>query len=210
MFTEEELKTQYEAYTDSELLDLYHNLEGYSAQAAAAVNMIIEKRGGLDALQARVQVHRTTETEKLRIEWEVKALSRKGVDIDFLKSTISSKILPAEEVCAIIDVAGRQLSIEKEDQQIKPRTIIGGLAGTLTASIIGGILWGLKLIYQGQGLDHKVSALLAVGLALVCYGIIRLFTRQSRRNIMVLIFIGLSVLASIFIGLTLYRVIGPH
>jgi hypothetical protein len=210
MFTVEELKTQYEAYTDSELFDLYHNLEAYSAQAAEAVNMVIEKRGGLDALQTRVQAHRTTETEKLRIEWEVKALSRKGVDIDLLKSTITSKILPAEEVHAIIDVAGRQLNIEKEDQAIKPRTIIGGLAGALTASVIGGILWGLKLIYQGQGLDHKVNALLAVGLVLVCYGIIRLFTRQSRRNIMVLVFIGLSVLASVFIGITLYRVIGPR
>jgi hypothetical protein len=46
--------------------------------------------------------------------------------------------------------------------------------------------------------------------ALICYWIIKAFTRQSKNNIVILIATILSICAGIFIGLILLALVGRH
>jgi len=119
--------------------------------------------------------------------------------------------LTPEQVTRIIDDTYRQVQLEVEDSRIKSRTVIGGLIGMVLATLIGGALWGLKLIYgPPERIEMKIELILLFGLLLVCYGIIKLCTRQSWKNIVVLIAIVLSFLMAIFLGMRLFDVIGPR
>ena len=106
-----------------------------------------------------------------------------------------------EQVTRIIDDTYRQVQLEVEDSRIKSRTVIGGLIGMVLATLIGGALWGLKLIYgPPERIEMKIELILLFGLLLVCYGIIKLCTRQSWKNIIVLVCTILAVLQAVLIG----------
>lgn len=147
MFIVEELVTQYEAYSDKELYDVHKNIEGYSAEAKEALEKVIRKRGGLESLLARLKDEQRVEMEKIKLIAEVGMLTRKGVDASFIRTAIQSTILSPQQVSKIIDDTYRQVKLEVDDQKIKPRTIAGSLIGTVLATITGGALWGLRLIY---------------------------------------------------------------
>jgi len=169
-------------------------------EAKEALENVLQKRGGLEALVARLKAQQTIETEKARIINEVSALGRKGVDVGFLKTTISSAFFSPQQVNELVDGAYQQMELERADRRIKPRTVIGGIFGTLLAAIIGGALWGIVLIYAPARLPILIYVILLFGLFSVCYGIIKLLTRQSRKNIIVLVCTILAVLQAVLIG----------
>jgi len=211
MLTVEELISQYSGYTDKELYDVHVNIEGYSDEAREALEKVVKKRGGLESLIARLKDEQKIEAEKVRIATEVNMLGMKGVDVSFMIATIQSDILSPKQVAGIIDHTYRQVQLEIEDSRIKSRTVFGGLIGTVLASLIGGALWGLRLIYgPQQAMEIRIELILLFGLLLVCYGIIKLCVRQSWKNSVVLIGIVLSFLLAIFLGMRLFDVIGPR
>jgi len=68
---------------------------------------------------------------------------------------------------------------------------------------VGGSLWGLQLIYS-----KKVFVILLIGLVLLCYGIIKFSTKQSNKNVVVVITTIVSVLMAIIIGQFIYEIVG--
>jgi hypothetical protein len=140
-----------------------------------------------------------------KIKKEVYELSKSGCDKSFAKGMITSDHLSPEAVNEIIDSVFNALEQKKEDVKIKPRTIYGSLLGGALASIISGILWGALFIYSG-----RVLILMLIAPALICYWIIKAFTRQSKNNIVILIATILSICAGIFTGLILLALIGRH
>jgi hypothetical protein len=213
MFPVEELMSRYEAYSDKELYDVHKNIEGYSEEAREALEKVIKKRGGLEALVARLKAQQAMEEEKARIISTVGAMSRIGrVDVSSMKRTIGSKILSPQQVSEIIDGAYQQTVLEMEDRKIKPRTVIGGIIGTVIAAVIGGGLWGLRLIYgpPAEKMEIRIHYILLFGLVLVCYGTIKLCTKQSWKNAVVLIGSVLSVVLALVIGEMLYDMIGAR
>ena len=204
MFSTDQFVSTYESYTDEQLFEIHSNLENYSDEAREALNIIINKRGGLDKLIKRMDDKDKISAEIQRIEYETSKFKVQGVDSSFVKKFISSTILPENQVHEIIEKRFAQLQIEEEDKSVKPRTIYGSVIGGIIASILGGGLWGLQLITM-----QRIMVILLIGLVLLCYGIIRLFTRQSRKNIVVLISTVISVIVSILIGQILFEIIGP-
>ena len=205
MFTVEDFLSQYEAYSDEQLIGIHSDIENYNPEAGKAVNMLIDKRGGLEATLQRVRQNQTIEAEKARIRFEAKTLAAKGIDPAFIKGTaMPSTILTSEQVTDVLDTALTEHQIEADDKKIKPRTIYGSLLGGILASLIGGSLWGGQLLLAGGYIDLKITLLLLTGLFLVCYGIIKLATKQSKKNMAVLIATITSVLVSIFIGHILF------
>ena len=207
MFTVEDFLSQYQTYTDEQLIEIHSNAENYNPEAAKAVEILIDKRGGLEATSQRLRQKQETDAEIRRISAEAKALAAKGVDPAFLKkTTVSSTILSASQVNDIVANAVSEGQAEAEDRKIKPRTIYGSLLGGILASLIGSALWGGQLIFAGGYIDLKITILLIFGLTIVCYGIIRVATKQSRKNVLVLIATVLSVVISLGIGQLLFDI----
>jgi hypothetical protein len=192
MLSTNDFISQYETHTDEELYTIYMNKDGYSPEAQEALMIVLQKKGGLDELVHRLQEKQVYNNEVNRIGREVVKMGQKNIDIDFIKTVMSSTILPPEKVNEIIEQAFEMATLDNEDRKIKPRTIV--------ASIVGGILCSLALIYAPPRMSLMIVGILIFGLILLCYGMVRLFTRQTQKNIVVLIATFISVVLSIFIG----------
>jgi hypothetical protein len=205
MFTVEDFLSQYEPYSDQELMGIYSNPEDYSPEAVTAAQTLIDKRGGLEATLKRVRQNQDINDEISRISLEAKALAAKGVDPAFIRQTaMPSKLLSEQQVGEILQTALAEYQVEAEDRAIKPRTVYGSLFGGILASVIGSVLWGGQLILAGGYIDLKITLLLIAGLYFVCYGLIRIATKQSKRNRAVLISTIAAVLISLAVGQALF------
>jgi hypothetical protein len=208
MFTVDDFLSQYESASDEELLVIHTHPDDYTPEAGEAVRKLIDKRGGLEATLQRIKQKQVISAEINRISAEAKALAAKGVDPAFIQQTgSSSTILSASEVNDVLAAAVVEGHAEAEDRKIKPRTVYGSLLGGILASLIGSILWGGQLIFAGGYIGSKITLLLVIGLTLVCYGIVRAATKQSRKNILVLIATIVSVIISLGIGQLLFDAI---
>ncbi len=203
MFSVKDLVVKYDAYTDEQVFDVYASIDTYSNEAKEALNIVIAKRGGLEKLIEREKERNARSKEIERIKLEVTRLSTSDTDDSFLKKIVTSNILSNEEVNEIVHNTLKVASQEKEDKEIKPRTVWGSIIGGGIASLVGGSLWGLQLIYS-----KKVFVILLIGLVLLCYGIIKFSTRQSNKNVVVLITTIVSVLMAIIIGQFIYEIVG--
>jgi len=65
------------------------------------------------------------------------------------------------------------------------------------------VFWGASMIYSGRMIFFFVF-----GAGLLSYGLIRLFTNQSRKNVVVLLLVVASTLYALALGQILYEVIG--
>ena len=74
--------------------EIHSNQENYSDEARETLNIIINKRGGLDKLIKRMEDTDKISAEIQRIEYETSKFKVQGVDSSFVKKFISSSILP--------------------------------------------------------------------------------------------------------------------
>lgn len=194
---------KYETYTDEELYEIYRTQDGYSNEAQEALKIVLEKKGGAEALLKRIEEQRIVEKEIQRIKKETAQLGTNGVDASFIKKTTTSTILSANQVSEIVDSKLEEVNLELEDKKIKPRTIVGSIIGGAIASVVGGVLWGVQIIYV-----HRIFYIFGFGLALLCYGIIKGATKQSKNNTVVLIATVISILLALLIGQLMFEVFG--
>jgi hypothetical protein len=205
MFSVQEFVSKFETYDDVELFEIHSNRDNYSDEAKEAFNIVVAKKGGVENLLTRIAARQKQLNEAEKIKKEVYELSISGADKNFAKGIITSDHLSPDAVNEIIDSTFNLVEQEKEDVKIKPRTIYGSILGGALASIISGLLWGALFIYS-----ERVLILMLIAPALICYWIIKAFTRQSKNNIVILIATIISICAGIFIGLVLTALIGRH
>jgi hypothetical protein len=159
----EELITTYQNYSDEELLSVFRNIDSYSEEGKTALNIVIANKGGAENIEERVQDGLMINYEINRIRNEAILLKNKNADVFQIRQSINSKILPVNKVNEIIDNTFSYLEAEEEDKKIKPSTIAGSVVGVIFSSVIGGVLWGLQMIYTG-----RIFFILILGLALLC------------------------------------------
>lgn len=205
MFSTGDFVLKFEQYSDEELFEAYSEPDSYTDEAKKALNIVINNKGGLEKIMQRLEQAAQIVDEEVRISKETAKLFVEGTDTAFLNKIITSSILPADKVRAIIDNKVAGLKLEKEDKEIKPRTIFGSILGGSIASVIGGILWGLQMAWSG-----RIFVIFFIGLVLLCYGIIRLSTRQSQRNNAVAIATLISVILAVIIGQLVYEIVGKQ
>ncbi len=203
MFSVDDFILQYEKYTDGELLNIHANISGYSDEAQIALGRVINSKGGLESLLKKAELNAILLKEEKRIAQETEHFGKQGIDASFIKTVTVSNILPEEKVKEIIDKKYVEVEAEIEDKKIKPRTIIGSIIGGGIASIIGGIFWGLQMIYS-----NRMFYIFFVGLGLISYYLIKVFTNQTKNNIFVFIATIVSVIVALFIGQLLYDIFG--
>ncbi|MBL7879580.1 hypothetical protein [Chryseobacterium gambrini] len=199
----DELIERYSKYSDSELMNVYLNSNGYTEDAKKALEIVVEERGGFSSLKERYYKLVEKEEEKQRVYDKINQLYKKGNTKNDINSIIHSEILSTEEIQEITDLVSSRIEAEKKDVEIKTSTYIGSILGGFIGGTIGGILWGLQLIYSGH-----IFYLFAVGLGIISYGFIKFFTKQSKNNIVVLILTVASVFYALILGFYIYELFG--
>lgn len=182
MLTTEDFIAKYDSYNDDELYAIYSNSDNYSKEAGQALQIIIEKRGGIDALEKRLDEKAIIEKEKIKIANDAVKFGLEGIDASFVKNTTSSAILSKEEVNQIIEKNVAKAELFVEDKKVNADTIVKSLVGCGLASLVGGGFASLQLLYFGA-----TSTLMVVGTGLICYGIVKLVTKKSFNNTAVLV-----------------------
>lgn len=203
MFSVEDFISKYEKYSDEELMEINSGIDGYSKEAEKALAIVIDRKGGMDRLLKSLERKKIIRNEIKRIAKETHELGSQGIDSSFIKTVTSSAILSAGEVKEIIDNKYVEVEAAIQDKKINSRTIVGSIAGGGIASVIGGTLWGLQMIYS-----KRIFYIFFPGLFIISYAIIKVLTKQSQKNKVVLIATIISVILSVIIGQLLYEIIG--
>lgn len=203
MLTIKEFTAQFESYSDYDLYQIANNPSGYTPEAQEAIAIVVNKRGGLAAVGERLAKAKEIAVEMDRVEKEVYGLTTLETDLDFVKKMVQSPILSAEQLNSTIEKSHAHAQQQLNDKAITPNTVVGSLLGCGIASIIGGSLWGLQLIFS-----NAVFSILAIGLFLLCFFIIKFFTKKSFKNTSVFVATAVAVILSIVIGQLLYMAIG--
>lgn len=199
----EELIERYKLSSDTELLNIYNNKDGYTAEAKNALEIVIKEKGGIDFLKNRHQNFIDIEYEKLNVKNLILKLNTEKFTQEEIKHKIESNKLSSLEIDEILMTTFQEIEKEEKDLQIKPKTIFGSIVGGIIGGTIGGILWGLQMIYSAH-----IFYIFAFGLAVISYGTIKIFTKQSRNNVVVLLSVILSVIYALFLGFYLYHLFG--
>ena len=120
-----------------------------------------------------------------------------------IKNKIQYDYISETEIDELITKNINRIQEEKSDREIKPRTIFGGIIGGVIGGTIGGIIWGIQMIYSGHMLY-----IFGIGLVLLSYAFIRLFTKQSKKNIIVILITIISVIYALGLGQIIYELVG--
>lgn len=200
-----ELIERYSQYSDVELMEVYSNKNRYTNDAKQALDIVIEKKGGIQSLTVRYDKTVAKELEKSRIKNDATELYLNGLTKNDINYALTSEVLTSDEIQQIIETTSTELEARKRDLEIKPSTIIGSILGGIIGGTIGGILWGLQIIYSG-----RIFYIFAIGLGIISYGFIKFFTKQSRNNIAVSIITILSVIYALILGFYIYELFGYH
>jgi hypothetical protein len=201
--TREELIRTYTDFSDEQLIDAYRNSNEYSEEAKDALEIVIQKRGGIDSLLEKEQQLYALAVETERIKQQSRRLNTPETDLDFLSKMIVSDIFDEHQTRIIIQQAVEEINQDHEDRRIKPGTIMSGMLGAGIAGLAGGIPWGLQMMWSG-----RIFVIFLIGLILLCYGIIRLFTKQSYKNTAVFILTGISVAVALIVGQLMFEIFG--
>lgn len=200
-----ELIERYSQYSDVELMEVYSNKNRYTNDAKQALDIVIEKKGGIQSLTVQYDKTVAKELEKSRIKNDATELYLNGLTKNDINYALTSEVLTSDEIQQIIETTSTEIEATKRDLEIKPSTIIGSILGGIIGGTIGGILWGLQIIYSG-----RIFYIFAIGLGIISYGFIKFFTKQSRNNIAVSIITILSVIYALILGFYIYELFGYH
>ena len=203
MFSKQDFIDKYRNNSDLELAQMQQSLSNYSSEAQEALQIVIREKGGMEQIMERIQAQKKIDDEVRKVETEIAQLNNKHTDLAFMKKMIQSDILDHARLEQVIESAYQAAEKDREDQVIKPRTINGSIFGGLFGAVTGGILWGLMLMYSEKRFFFFIA-----GLVLYCFMWIRIATRQSGKNQVVIIATILASLIAIGIGVVIFNVYG--
>lgn len=203
MVSKQDLIKKYSEYSDSELLKVSLNIEDFTDEAKEALQIVIEKRGGIESFNERIRIQTETEDEIERLKSEINNLCYAGMEPSEITGKIESEYLSQNELVELVKSETENFKKSEADKNITLRTIIGSVVGMLIGTVLGGLLCGYILVYTSH-----FYFLTVVGYYLISYVFIRLITKQSKKNIVVLVSSGIATVLAIILGFKLFYMIG--
>ncbi len=203
MIKTQDLIEKYQNYSDEELMNIYEQIDDYSDEAKEALMFVINKNGGLNGLNERLNKENEKDELISKINKQIIELINDGNRASEIKNKIQYDYISETEIDELITKNINRIQEEKSDREIKPRTIFGGIIGGVIGGTIGGIIWGIQMIYSGHMLY-----IFGIGLVLLSYAFIRLFTKQSKKNIIVILITIISVIYALGLGQIIYELVG--
>ncbi len=203
MVSKQDLIKKYSEYSDSELLKVSSNIEDFTDEAKGALQIVIEKRGGIESFNERIRIQTETEDEIERLKSEISNLCYAGMEPSEITGKIESEYLSQNELAELVKAETENFKKSEADKNITLRTIIGSVVGMLIGTVLGGLLCGYILVYTSH-----FYFLTVVGYYLISYVFIRLITKQSKKNIVVLVSSGIGTILAIILGFKLFYMIG--
>jgi hypothetical protein len=203
MLTTGDFVKKFDLYSDDSLIAINNDIESYGEDARTAVNIIIEKRGGLKKLLEQKENQNIIDTEISKIENETKLFARKKIDKDFIKTMLTSSIITKEDVDNIIDHQFSIIEDEIKNETVTGKTIVSSILGIVISSMVGGVLWGLQMMYT-----KRIFYIFLFGLAFLCYGIIKFITKKTSKNNAVFVGTIISIVCSVLLGYIMVSIFG--
>ena len=182
----------YKKFSYDDLIESYTNLIEYSGKANPEILEEIENRGGMELFQYAIEYKKQYRNELNRISKEVRELSNDYKDLDFIKQFVKSNILNEEDLNSYVEQKFNENQKIIADKVINSKTIIGSLIGTF----IGAFLGFLFLLLTSFFFKAFIYFLIIVAY-LICYFSIRILTKQSASNIVVLISAVIGTIISV-------------
>jgi hypothetical protein len=201
MPTVAELIEKYKTYDDKDLYEVYYNIANYSKEAQTAIDIVLKEKGGFETILSRLEEKATFEKETLRVKNEINKLLSKGFGATLKSTDIPSPLLSEKEITTMIGEQLQEAIEDTEDKKIKPRTLWGSILGGFISGTLGGIVWGMQLIGS-----HRIFWLLAIGEFLFCTAVISGLTRQSKKNVIVLVASILATAYAIGLGFLIWSI----
>lgn len=203
MPTTSELIAKYREMPITDLHQVFLQIDEYSEEAQAAFHLVVEEYGGKDALLAKIEKKEQLQQETNRVYRKIHTLVAQGLDADEIRNQISTSFIPPDHIERLIQRCFQKNESEKNDQRVTSKTLIGGLVGASIGCVLSTILWAGMLIYTGMLFYIVIPAL-----AVICYGCIWLFTKQSKKNGVVLLLIILATGCAMALGWGIYMIVG--
>ncbi len=190
----------YKNYTDADLEEAYTSMMDYSGKITADLEQEINNRGGLASFHRKTGERRELNKERYRIKAEVRLLTSKDTDYEFVRKLISSDKLDGQMVDELVSNYHAERQKEIRDRQITPNTVTGTLIGILIGIVLGGLLLCLSVMAF-----QKLLYWLLIPVYILDYFIIKLLTKQSRNNLFVFIGSFLAAIGSLAVVIYLIR-----
>lgn len=198
-----DLRRRYNDKENEELLYVLSNPSEYNSNVIEIVEEIIKNRGGREKIVEEINTEINKENERRRLITIIRSKLNIGRKEKEIKEEIKSEIFSNEECSNLIDEEFARWTEEQLDQKITPKSIIGGIIGALIGGTIGGILWGFMMIGSGN-----IFFIFGIGLVLLSYFFVRLFSRKSNKNIFTMILTFLSVVYALVLGQLIFELYG--
>ena len=188
----------YSKYSDDELIDSYSTMLDYSGKANAEILAEIQSRGGLDSFLKQKELKEKNKKEVGRISKEVHDACKNyvGVDLDFVKHSITSDILSNEDLSYLIERKFVEHKATLADKEINSNTIVGSLTGILVGSVLGSIFLIICIV-----IFNSIVYFPIVGVYIIAYQTIKFITKKSRNNIVVFVASFISTILALLIAI---------
>lgn len=186
------IEMNYKKFTYDDLIESYTNLIDYSGKANPEILEEIENRGGMEKFQQAINEKKQYRKEINRIAKEVYELSNDYKDLEFVKQFVKSDILNQEDLNNLIERKFNENQKIIADRKINSKTIVGSIIGCLIGSILAFLFLLLTALFFKAFIYYLI-----IFAYLICYFSIRLITKQSASNIIVLVSAVIGTIISI-------------
>ncbi|WP_300565133.1 hypothetical protein [Flavobacterium sp.] len=188
----------YSKYSDDELIDSYSTMLDYSGKANPEIIDEIEERGGLESFLKQKELKEKNRKEVGRISKEVHDACKNyvGVDLDFVKQSITSNVLSREDLDYLIERKFIEHTATITDKEINSNTIIGSIVGILIGSVLGSIFLIICI-----AVFNSIVYFPLIGVYIISYQTIKFITKKSRNNAVVFIASFIATILAMLIAI---------
>jgi hypothetical protein len=194
MMTVQELTERYRSFSDEELLRTNKKIEGYSTEAKLALEKVLQERGGAEAMEDKIEKQLALAQKEKDTKFSISVMLKQGKSKMDIHKELNSDIFSAGKINSFIEEKIAELEAVTRDKKITFRAVAGSLLGALVGGTLSGIVWGLMLY------GEHIFFLIAFGLALFCFFMVRVFAGRSKRNVIVIIATVVAIIYALLVG----------